>query len=292
MNKKAIFFILGLQIIPSISTAATCSRANLRRCLDSVCAINVSSNPAARCQYCGTASAGTPSTANSQSAQYTLSEKELEDAPTDPGKRYIWATTECIKKVSGCTAEDVSDIYDSLIEQSCKAAGISAKMTELRSAASKLVSSASCSTDIQTCIVDEKRCGSDFSGCKTDSEFNKFFSECSVEATGCNDYLSAIKQTLMSDRDMVIANTEKMIQNIVSAYQTARANKLSSVQISCTDDIAFESCKQTICELHMPNKCKKESETETKTADSEMKSAENLCKFYQTACELIDTRGN
>ena len=37
-----------------------CSVANLTRCLDSVCAINVSSNPAARCQYCGTTDAGTP----------------------------------------------------------------------------------------------------------------------------------------------------------------------------------------------------------------------------------------
>ena len=123
MNSKILFLTLGLLTIPGVSVAATCSQANLTRCLDSVCAINVSSNPSARCQYCGTSSAGTPPTKSGmqslslgQSAKYTLSEKELKNAPTDPGQRYAWATEQYIKKIDGCTPDDVSDIYDKLIE--------------------------------------------------------------------------------------------------------------------------------------------------------------------------------
>lgn len=287
MKKKALFFVLGLYFMPAISVAATCSQANLTRCLDSACAINVSSNPAARCQYCGTSSAGTPSNSNAmrsltlgQSTKYILTEDELEDAPTDPGKRYAWATAECIKKIEGCTADDVSDVYDSLIEQSCKAAGISAKMTELRAAAAKPVSATTCSTDIRACMIDTKKCGPDFSSCETDAEFNNFFAACSVEATGCDDYISSIRDTLISDRDTAIANADKLLSNIVTAYQTARDKKLSDAKAACTDNTARETCIKSVCERSMPNKC-------AVGYESEKSAATQLCKFYDLACDLL-----
>ena len=124
MNLKHLFLIPTILFIYDSHAATKCSTANLTRCLDSVCAINVSSNPAARCQYCGTSNAGTPpkskmrSVSAGASAKYNISEKELKKAPEDPGQRYAWATTQCIKKVAGCSADDVSEAYDKLIEQS------------------------------------------------------------------------------------------------------------------------------------------------------------------------------
>lgn len=288
MNSKILFLTLGLLTIPGLSVAATCSQANLTRCLDSVCAINVSSNPSARCQYCGTSSAGTPPTKSGmrslslgQSAKYTLSEDELEDAPTDPGQRYAWATEQCIKKIDGCTPDDVSDTYDKLIEQSCKAAGINAQMAVLRSEAAKTVSKTSCDTDIRACLIDAKRCGPDFSACENDSDFNNFFSACSVEAKGCDEYISEIREDLIASRDTAIENADKLIANIVSAYQSAREKKLNEAKATCTDEAGLNACIKTVCSNNMPNKCEgaqKESETVAATA---------LCQFYTTACNLL-----
>ena len=115
MFKKFAFLAIFLAIAPNLAHAV-CSRANLTRCLDSVCAINVSTNPAARCQYCGTTNAGEPPTKNGiksvsvgASTRFNISDKELKSAPNDPGQRYVWATTKCIERVTDCTPDDVSD---------------------------------------------------------------------------------------------------------------------------------------------------------------------------------------
>lgn len=287
MVKKIAFLISGILLYPVLSLAATCSQANLTRCLDSVCAINVSSNPAARCQYCGTSSAGSPDTKNAmrslslgQSAKYTLSEKELKNAPTDPGKRYIWATEQCIKKIEGCTTEDVSDTYDKLIEQSCKAAGINAQMASLRADANKTVSKTTCSTDITACMVDSKRCGPDYRSCESDSEFNNFFAYCSVEAKGCDEYISDIRSDLMSLRDNTIKNADLAIDNIVSAYQNARTKKVSDAKSACANNTGRDSCIKIVCERNMPNKCGEGYE-------SEKSAATQFCKFYELACDTL-----
>ena len=87
---------------PGFVYGAGCSTANLIRCLDSACAINIGANPAARCQYCGSSSAGEPeksmamkSVSAGSAAKYTISDKELKKAPDDPGERYVWATKKC-----------------------------------------------------------------------------------------------------------------------------------------------------------------------------------------------------
>ncbi len=290
MKKSILFFICGFIASPGISAAATCSQMNLTRCLDSVCAINISSNPAARCQYCGTASAGTPKTSSGgmrslslgQSTKYTLTEDELEDAPTDPGQRYIWATEQCIEKVSGCTADDVSDVYDELIEQSCRAAGITAQMSATIANANKQTASESgCLSTIRACMVEEKRCGPDYSACEDDTSFNNFFSSCSVEATGCGDYIANIRSNLIASRDTAIKNADILITSIVSAYQSAREQKLLSAQESCKNNSARETCIETICQRSMPNKCAAGYESERATATL-------FCKFYDTACEVLD----
>lgn len=290
MKKSSLFFIIGFFACPGIAGAATCSQMNLTRCLDSVCAINISSNPAARCQYCGTASAGTPSASAGgmrslslgQSAKYTLTEDELEDAPTDPGQRYAWATAQCIKKVDGCTADDVSDTYDELIEQSCRAAGVTAQMTATIADANKQTASASsCLSTIRACLVEEKKCGPNYAACEDDSSFNNFFSACSVDATGCGDYIADIRTSLMEARDTAIKNADTLIESIVTNYQTTREQKISAAKESCKNNSARESCIETICERSMPNKCGVGYESERSTATL-------LCKFYDLACDVLD----
>lgn len=267
--------------------ATTCSRANLTRCLDSACAINMSSNPAARCQYCGTASAGTPPTSKMRSvsagasAKYNISDKDLKKAPTDPGQRYTWATKQCLTKVSGCTADDVSEVYDSLIEQSCKAAGVSAQMKTLQAAAAKTKSKSSCQSEIRACVIDDKRCMADFRNCESDANFDKFFSACGVENTGCDEYISEIRSELVSDRNAAIKNADTILSQIVTAYQNAREQRLKSIKAGCADNSDRDKCVETVCANNMPHKCSLDY-------PSEKSSALQLCAFYDTACATID----
>ncbi len=289
MKPHYIFFIIALTLFPNVgNSATTCSRANLTRCLDSVCAINVSSNPAARCQYCGTASAGTPQTKGGMqnlsvgaSSKNTLTDKELKNAPSDPGDRYAWATAQCIAKVGGgCTPDDVSDIYDKLIEQSCKAAGVNAQMASLRAAAKKTVSRASCNTDITSCLIAANKCGPDYSACKDDAEFNKFFAACSVDATGCDEHINSIRNDLLAARKDTFKNADTMLAAIVESYQKAREQKLAAARKSCTDNAGRDDCVATVCEQNMRNKCGIGFE-------SEKSAAVLMCKFYEVACAAL-----
>lgn len=290
MKKNILFFILAIFSYSGVADAATCSQMNLTRCLDSVCAINISSNPAARCQYCGTSSAGTPAKSSGgmrslsigQSAKYTLTEDELEDAPTDPGQRYIWATEQCIKKVDGCTADDVSDTYDELIEQSCRAAGVTAQMSATIADANKQTASeSSCLSTIRACLVDEKKCGPNYAACEDDASFNNFFSACSVEANECSEYIASIRTSLTNARDTAIANADALIESIVSGYQTSREQKIQAAEESCKNNAGRESCIETVCERSMPNKCGTGFQSERATATL-------LCEFYDLACQVLD----
>lgn len=285
-----------------------CSTNNLTRCLDSVCAINIGANAAARCQYCGSATAGEPTTTNIETingktvqmknitaggtSKYTISDKELKKAPKDPGKRYVWATEQCLKKVSGCTTEDVSDTYDSLIEQSCEAAGIAADMSNLAKKANKTRTKTECSARINACIIDEKRCLADYRNCESDADFDKYFSQCSIsfpdpkdekgkyDVSGCDSFLADIRSTLISNRNSAIKDAATLLQSIVKAYQNTRATKLATTQQSCKDNSAKQNCLVNMCENHMRHKCGDGYEYEQQLA-------EQLCKYYDTACNRL-----
>lgn len=215
------------------------------------------------------------------SSKYNITDKELKKAPEDPGERYAWATAQCIKKVSGCTAEDVSETYDKLIEQSCTAAGVSAKLDKTLDQMAKKKTKSSCKTDITACLVADKYCTADYRKCSENADFDKFFSTCSVNATGCDDYISEIRETLIAARDEAIKNTDTVLNKIISAYKTARDKKLSEIKAGCTDNAARDACVETVCARNMPNKCGDGYE-------SEKASAIGLCKFYDVACATID----
>ena len=215
------------------------------------------------------------------SAKYNLTDKELKSAPTAPGERYAWATAQCIKKISGCTAEDVTDTYDKLIEQSCTAAGVAAKLDKTLDTVAKKKTKSACKSDITACVIMDKHCSADYRKCSNDEDFNNFFSTCSVETGGCDDYISEIRETLVAARDDAITNIETILNKIITAYQSARDKKISDIKSGCTDNSARDTCVETVCATNMPNKCGIGYE-------SEKSAAFELCKFYDTACAIID----
>ncbi len=286
MKIRELFLFSSVLMCPAFAYGA-CSVANLTRCLDFVCAINIGANPAARCQYCGSASAGEPTKSTAMksisagaSAKYNISDKELKKAPSDPGERYVWGTKLCLEKVSGCTPDDVTDNYDKLIEQSCTAAGISSDMASLAKKANTKKTQSSCSTEINACVIDAKRCTADYRNCESDADFDKYFAECGVLSTGCEEFLTAIRTDLASARKTAIANADQLLKNIVAAYKSAREQKLNSAQTSCKNNKARLDCVSRVCASNMRNKCEI-------GFDYEKTVAEQLCKFYDTACERL-----
>ncbi len=294
MIKKIAFMIIGCALVPCIGHAA-CSRANLTRCLDSACAINISSNPAARCQYCGTADAGEPnddglrSVSVGTSSRFVISSRDLKNAPTDPGERYVWASKKCLSLVDGCSADDISDTYDSLIEQSCTAAGINAQMAVLFDRAKQTKSSATCKSEITACMVGTDKCSSRYDGCTEQSDFDKYFSECAVAATGCDEHLADIRVSLTKSRDTAINNAETALMAIVQSYRDAREKRISAITKSCTNNAGRDACIASVCARSMPNKCDGNgiSPEGTSTAEYEISMATQLCKFYDVACATL-----
>ncbi len=265
------------------AAASKCSKTNLTRCLDSACAINASMNPAARCQYCGTSGAGEPpaqkglsSVTVGQSTKYAISEKDLKKAPSDPGKRYIWATTECIKKLPSCTPDDASSAYDKLIEQSCKAAGVTMQIANAAQSLNTKPTKNKCNTTFTECI--NKKCGSTFDSCDQDSDFDRFVAECGAEASGCEDYMADLKKTIAATRKKTLDNREALVQNIAAGYKKTRETKLANAMNGCKNGSAAKNCIETVCENNMRGKC--ESSTEKSMATQ-------LCKFYDTACTVL-----
>jgi hypothetical protein len=262
------------------AAVSKCSKVNLTRCLDSACAINNGTNPAARCQYCGTSAAGTPPVQKGitnitagQSTKYALTDKELSVAPSDPGRRYMWATTECIKKLPDCTTNDVSTVYDKLIEQSCKSAGVSMQTANAVEKLNTKPTKSKCNDAFSACLA--KKCGASFETCEQDSDFDRFISECASDASGCDDYIAEFRKSVTNERKQMYATREKVLLNLVEGYQKSRESKFEQTQTKCTKDTQLKSCTETVCNIYMVDKCE---------GATEKAMAEQLCKFYKTAC--------
>lgn len=274
---------VGLPAFSGYAATSRCSKMNLTRCLDSACAINASINPAARCQYCGSSNSGEPpSTKNltnvtaGQSTKYALSAKELAVAPSDPGQRYVWATTECIKKLPDCTPDDASAAYDKLIEQSCKNAGVTMQIAATMSSINKKPTKTKCNETFTICM--DKKCGSGFDSCPTDADFDRSIAECGVDATGCEEYLAEFRKTYASSRDKVVKNRDNLVAAIAKDYQNKRNAMVNETLSACKNGSITKTCVDTVCNNNMRGKCK--------SAD-EKTMAQQLCKFYEIACTVL-----
>lgn len=292
MFSKIIIFTMFLAALPGVGYAASCSTINLNRCLDSVCAINVATNPAARCQYCGTADAGTPPKSNmrnisvGQSSKTTITEKELKNAPDDPGLRYAWAKVECFKKIANC-GEDDTEKYEEMIQQSCDAVGIVTQKDALAKKAAKpsKKTKSVCQDDITLCMLADTRCGADWSGCADDAEFDNFFATCSIESTGCDEFTGDIRTQLGTNRKTSIATAAERITQIAKTYQNTRQDKLNRAKSECANNKQFTSCVESVCANVMPEKCASPEKTRR---DAETNAANNMCKFYKLACDSVE----
>ena len=277
MKYANLCFAVCFGVIPLVCAAAPkCSQTNITRCLDSACAVNIGMNPAARCQYCGTSSAGTPPTQKGiknisvgQSSKYALTDKELAVAPSDPGKRYIWATTECIKKVGNCTTDDVSSIYDKLIEQSCKAVGATIQTNKAIATAAQKPSELKCTQTLENCI--ETKCGRGFEMCTKDSDLDRIIAECATAATGCDEYVNKIKATAKTSRDKSVKNAQQELVDLVKDIQNKRKNNWNSIVSDCKSNESLNIC------------------IDTYTGAFNTKIATLLCAYYKTACDTIAT---
>lgn len=284
MIKKFAFFIAGLIVLPNIAGAAPCSRINLTKCLDSACAINLSSNPGARCQYCGTSDAGAPasglkSISAGASSKNTISAKDLKSAPTDPGERYVWATKKCLTIVQNCTADDVSETYDPLIEKSCTAAGISSDMSRLsKKATTNKKTATTCTDEISVCLTATDKCNGDFSKCADDAMFDNFFATCATKATGCTSFVANIRTELNTTRKSAISGASKNIENIVAAHQAAREKQSATIKSNCKSNSDFNACVKTVCMNNTANNCANANEKSI---------ANSLCEFHKTACAKV-----
>lgn len=265
------------------AATSKCSKTNLARCLDSACAINASMNPAARCQYCGTSGAGEPPSQKGlsnvtvgQSTKYAISDKDLKNAPSDPGKRYIWATTECIKKLPDCSPDDASAAYDKLIEQSCKAAGVSMQITNAATKLNTKKTKNSCNTTFTECL--DKKCGTAYDSCEKDADFDRSVAECGAEASGCEEYMADFKKTAAAARTSAMNNRESLVQAIAEGYKKTRDTKLANIKTGCTKGTAADACIENVCATNMRGKCKEAAEKSM---------AKQLCKFYENACTVL-----
>ncbi len=264
-------------------SAATCSRLNLTRCLDSVCATNIGANPAARCQLCGDAMAGEFDTNGMRTVlggtQYSLTATELKDAPTTPGARYAWATDTCAKKIAGCTDADVADEYDKLIEQSCRAVCVNQNIVARQSAAMAASKSATeCLDSVRICVTTDTRCGADFAKCP-DAVLDRYLSECNVAAGNlCTAHNSDIRRTITASRDALAAGRANMIDDIVAARTHARETELNDIRTQCTAGASRDNCVLRVC-ASMQGGC-----TDNRFEQS---AAELMCAYETAACARL-----
>ncbi len=280
---KSIFLIVGCGLL-SVNSYAACVQQNFNQCLDSACAVNIGINPAARCQLCGTSDAGTEASGMTSltlgmAAKNTLTAKELKSAPINPAERYAWAIKECAKKIDGCTTDNTGE-YDKLIEQSCRAASIEIQMSSAQTVSNTKKDQTTCESSINACVLSNKKCGADFSACREDNDFNRIFSECSVDATGCSQFTNAIRDTNKAARDTAIKNSAASITKIVAGYKTTRETKLATAQADCKDNAAYDTCVENVCAENMKNGCGAKYPNETSMA-------KQLCKFQSIACERL-----
>lgn len=281
MKKLLLVFIVCM--MPYVLNAAECSRRNLTQCLDSACVVN-SADPSNRCAMCGTSLAGKAGgAAQMKSLAVGLAAANrlnLKNAPTDPGRRYVWASEECLKKLPDCTAADITNTYDDLIRQSCKNAQLEGEFEKVIAAA-KPKGAAACDADVQNCMNDEKRCGAGFVKCADDAELSKSLSACLV-STGCGEFTDRIKDNIKNTRDSYLSSRANSVRDVTNNYESARAVKKSSIQTACGEDKGKDSkasCILSMCE-GMPNKC-------AEGFEKEKNYAQQLCSFVDTACGAI-----
>ena len=295
IHKVSLFVLCVLFVVCTMQSglAAACNSPNLVRCMDSACVAEASMETGARCAQCYSAEAqavinekstykfGGRSRAVMRSlGRSNATSLDMSDAPDDPATRYQWAVAECIKKITGCTLNDVSKHYDQLIEQSCIAVGAKMDVTKaLKESEANKKNENSCTADINMCLMTDNGCATDWSRCGEDAEFDRAFSSC-VSSTECGHLttLSGIKDTAKKSRDDFAAAKASNIEALAASYATARKAELDKVMQGCQNNMLKTVCIAKFCSS-MPGKCG-EGETEANRI-------REFCKYVDIACDRL-----
>ncbi|MDR2269230.1 MAG: hypothetical protein LBD94_03545 [Rickettsiales bacterium] len=289
----AVFVALALASFAR-SFAAKCKVSDLQACLDSACYDSLDGG--SRCYMCGTSAAKKPAKEKyalgdapqmqtlsvGKSSKNTISDKDLKKAPEDPGERYQWATSECIKKLKDCTTDDATENYDKLIDASCKIALGESDYAATMKKASEKKTSDQCSGELSVCLLDVSKCGVNMLNCEEDSEFNRNFSICMSDASGCGDFATVLRDKMRKTRDDMVAKKESRLSDLVALRQMERKEKFESANRLCTDGgkdgCILEMCGNFPMGLDENGLC---SDPEEKIW------AASLCKFVDIACNKL-----
>jgi hypothetical protein len=217
-----------------------------------------------------------------KSSKNTLSDKELKNAPSDPGERYKWATKQCIAKLKDCSADNVTETYDKLINQSCEAALGTNEYAALMKKAAVKKTRDECRAEINNCLLADSKCGGNMLQCEEDGEFNRNFSACAADAAGCGDFITALRDSMKDSRDAMVAKKESRLADLVALRKNERQEKFESANRLCTsggkDGCVLEMCGNLPVGLDENGLC----------GDPEEKIwATNLCKFVDIACNKL-----
>lgn len=277
MKIAAKFFALSLAVavLPAMPAHASCHVPNLIRCIDSACIAGLAGDPTVRCGLCGS-SAVTLTRRPSANQRASATTLEIRNAPTDPAARYSWAATECLQRIAGCTSDDVTDNYNPLIEQSCRAANVSMSFAAAATAPVRK-SSAECRRDMIECM--NRRCGAGFANCQQDSDLDRNFSTCLIDTScGSDPEVSDIRNTIRRSRDDFERNRIAAAESAATQRRRARESAAQSAREDCRTGAAKESCVRSMC-ANFANRCE-DNRDETAMAN-------NLCRFVDIACGKI-----
>ena len=276
---------------------ARCRVQDLISCLDSVCAINIGISPGARCYLCGNDSATRPEIPTSaiqrgnvpgmqeldlgRSGRNTLSERDLRNAPTRPSERFAWAQRECFQRVNNCTSDDVEDNYAELIRMSCDALGVAQDMTAAIARAQETKTAEQCTVEFNACLLADHRCGLNMLACAEDADFNRNFSACMVETSGCDDFTTAMRASMMTSRDEMLARRDGNIQKLVDLRRMERENRLEVANRMCTEG-GREGCIAEVC-----GNMSHGLQNGVCANQYERMWAASLCRFVEIACDRV-----
>jgi len=256
-------------------------------------------NPASRCYMCGTSAAEgarppedprerqrqapqMQTLALGGSSRNTISDRDLRDAPRRPEDRYLWAQQQCLTLLSDCTERDIEDNYDRLIEQACHIAMNDIEFNvALREAAVRKTED-TCNTELSQCLLGANRCGPNMLECESNEDFNRNFSACAVYVGGCDDFTTALRSRMMTQRDEMIAQRGRRVQELAELRRNEREHRWQQATGMCQDDRGFNACVIEMCGNFpiglVDGICQDQEETRW---------ARQICEFVRTACQRL-----
>ena len=278
MKITARFFalcIMSFALFTQSADAAACHVPNLIRCIDSACVAGLSGDPTVRCGLCGS-SAVTLTRRPSTTQRASATTLEIRNAPTDPAARYAWAATECMRLIAGCTARDVSDNYDRLIEQSCRAANVSMNFAAAAQVAERK-NPETCRREITACMTE--RCGAEWTNCASNADMDRLFANCLISTDcGHDPNTAAIRTGMQSQRDNLDATRISRAEAMAAQRRQERESTAQQARNDCRSGRLKQACVTQMC-ANFANNCENDRD-ETAMATS-------LCRYVDIACGNI-----